>query len=218
MRIENSNSWNQQCLEHELEHILSQREKRKLDPDGLVIAAVLCPIFIKDGEPHILLTKRTDMVEHHKGEVSFPGGKLDNTDPDLLHCALRETSEEVGIDPQDVHVIGELDDFYTVATNFLVVPFVGTIPYPYKFQLSAREIDEVLGVPMEVFFDPARRRTEIWDVWGQKTKVIFYDWHEYIIWGATARILKHFIDLLGDSWIHKQVMCEKSGSLESTDA
>jgi 8-oxo-dGTP pyrophosphatase MutT (NUDIX family) len=207
MRYENTNSWSQQCLEHELQHVLTRREKRKLDPHGLVVAAVLCPIFLKHGEPHILLTKRTDLVEHHKGEVSFPGGKLDDTDPDLLHCALRETSEEVGIDPQDVNVIGELDDFYTVATNYLVVPFVGTIPYPYEFKPNDREIDEVLGVPMEIFFDPSRRRTEIWDVWGQKTKIVFYDWRDYTIWGATARILKHFIDLLGDSWIHKQVMC-----------
>lgn len=184
------------CFEQELTDILKKRPKKTLPRDGKVVAAVLIPLFGKNGAVHVLLTKRSDAVEHHRGEISFPGGKLDDTDPDLLHCALRETSEEVGIDPSDVRILGELDDFYTVATHFLVVPFVGMIPYPYAFSTSSREIDEVIGVPLDVFFDRERRTEDTWILEGAPFQVIFYKWREYTIWGATARILSHFTDLL----------------------
>lgn len=188
--------WRLPCFESELGRILTSREKTILPRADKVVAAVLVPLFRKDGDVHVLLTKRSDAVEHHKGEVSFPGGKLDDDDVDLLHCALRETHEEVGILPTDVRIVGEMDDFYTVATSYLVVPFVGMIPYPYDFKPSTREIDEVIGVPLEVFFDPARRSTEIWTFEGKPLEIISYKWHGYNIWGATARILNRFTQLV----------------------
>ncbi|MGO9566236.1 MAG: NUDIX hydrolase [Desulfomonilaceae bacterium] len=179
--------------------MLGSREKRELSPEGMVTAAVLVPLFTKNGQRHVLLTKRSDFVEHHRGEISFPGGKLDLADPDVLACALREMAEEVGVDPQDVRVMGELDDFYTVATGFLVVPFVGVIPYPYDFRPSAREIAGLLTVPLEVFFDPARRTEDTWIVKGEPIEVISYRWQGHNIWGATARILKHLTELV-EEW------------------
>ena len=199
------------CFEKELTDILKQRPKKVLPRDGKVVAAVLVPLFGKNGNIHVLLTKRSDAVEHHRGEISFPGGKLDATDPDLLHCALRETSEEVGIDPSDVRIVGELDDFYTVATHFLVVPFVGMIPYPYALSTSSREIDEVIGVPLDVFFDRERRTEDTWMVDGAPFQVIFYKWREYTIWGATARILSHFTDLLRGR-VTVPARCDSSGA------
>jgi len=196
MKKENNPLWTLPCFEEELARILDERRKQVLSRNRVVVAAVLLPLYRKDDGLHVLLTKRSDLVEHHKGEISFPGGKFDDTDPDLLHCALRETSEEVGVDPADVRIIGELDDFYTVATNFLVVPFVGMIPYPYQLNTSSREIDEVLGVPLQVFFDPERRTEEVWTIHGQSVEIISYRWRGYNIWGATARILKHFTELL----------------------
>lgn len=178
--------------------MLKQRGKKTLPSEGVVTAAVLVPLFYKNGRVHVLLTKRSDHVEHHKGEISFPGGKLDSTDADFLSCALRETTEEIGVEPRDVRILGELDDFYTVATGFLVVPFVGIIPYPYDFHTSPREIDRLLGVPFEVFFDPARRSEDVWNINGNQVEVISYKWCQYNIWGATARILKHFADILSD--------------------
>jgi len=147
------------------------------------------------------LTKRSDQVEHHKGEISFPGGKLDPSDPDLVSCALRETSEEVGLDPGEVRIIGELDDFYTVATHYHVVPFVGMIPFPYRFRTSAREIESLLSVPLEVFFDPSLRHEDVWILKGRPVEVISYIWQGHNIWGATARILKHFAELMADKWV-----------------
>ena len=116
----------------------------------------------------------------------------------MLSCALREADEEVGIAAEDVRVIGELDDFYTVATNFLVVPFVGTIPYPYEFSPSSREIADLIGVPLDVFFDPERRTEEVWTIKDQSIEVISYRWKGHNIWGATARILNHFVEILED--------------------
>lgn len=195
---DHEDSWNLDCLEDELTRILPSRSKVILSGEGLVTAAVLVPLFAKEGETHVLLTKRSDLVEHHKGEISFPGGKLDPTDRDLCACALRETEEEVGIEPNDVRIVGELDDFYTVATNFLVVPFVGVIPYPYTFRLSCREISSLLAVPLKIFFDPERRTEEIWTIRGQSVEVVSYRWKGHNIWGATARILKHFTEVLAD--------------------
>lgn len=200
MTIEEAALRNLPCFEEKLSIILDSRTTNVLPPDGLVTAAVLVPLFSKDGQVHVLLTKRSEHVEHHKGEISFPGGKLDDTDPDLLSCALREAAEEVGIEPVDVRVVGELDQFYTVATGFVVAPFVGVIPYPYDFRPSAREIAEVIGVPMHVFFDPSRRSEETWIYNGKPIEVISYRWKGYNIWGATARILKHFVELVqGDA-------------------
>ncbi|MBM4326149.1 MAG: CoA pyrophosphatase [Deltaproteobacteria bacterium] len=188
--------WTSSCFEQSLTRILNSRKKTVLPRLNFTVAAVLFPIYYKDGAPTVLLTRRSDLVEHHKGEISFPGGKMDDTDPDLLSCALRETAEEVGIRPEDVRILGELDDFYTVATSYLVAPFVGTLPYPYEFKPSAREIDEVLGVPLEVFFDPSRRSEETWRFQGRDIEVVVYKWQGHNIWGATARILKHFTELI----------------------
>lgn len=186
------------AFEQELARVISGRPKLKLPGEGLISAAVLVPLFEKEGSPHILLTKRSDQVEHHRGEISFPGGKLDPTDRNEEHCALRETSEEVGIKTADIRVIGELDDFYTVATKFRVSPFVGVIPYPYEFKTSEREIAGLLAVPLEVFFDPQRRSEDTWIIKGEPIEVISYRWNGHNIWGATARILKHMVELVDD--------------------
>ncbi|HMK34733.1 MAG TPA: CoA pyrophosphatase [Desulfomonilaceae bacterium] len=191
--------WSLPCFEEQLAQMLCARNKITLSPEGMIVAAVLVPLFINNGRPYVLLTERSDLVEHHRGEISFPGGKFDPTDPDLKSCALRETAEEIGMDPAHVRIVGELDDFYTVATRFLVAPFVGMIPYPYEFRPSAREIAGLLSVPLEVFFDPVRRTEEIWTINDQPIEVISYRWKGYNIWGATARIMKHFTELI-DAW------------------
>jgi 8-oxo-dGTP pyrophosphatase MutT (NUDIX family) len=183
-------------FQYRVERALMGRAKRTLPRDDCVVAAVLVPLFIMDGEAHVLLTKRSQEVEHHRGEISFPGGKLDETDANLLSCALRETHEEVGIHPSAVSVVGELDEFHTVATGFLVAPFVGIIPYPYELRPSRREIDEVLHVPLEVFFDPSRKTTETWTFKGVALEITAYKWNDHTIWGATARIMNHFVDVL----------------------
>jgi 8-oxo-dGTP pyrophosphatase MutT (NUDIX family) len=182
------------ALKQQIRSTLSQHSKSVASDEKFTPSAVLIPIFYKDGEPHLLLTLRTETVASHKGQISFPGGTRENGDRDLLTTALRETFEEVGIRPDDVEVLGELDDLLAV-TNFVVTPFVGVFPYPYEFKVSHDEIAELIEIPLSFFVDPRNRRAEEWLYHGRKSTVYFYDYGKYTVWGVTARILKGFIDL-----------------------
>jgi len=169
---------------------------QRLSGQGLVPAAVLIPLYERDGQLHILFTRRTQEVEHHKGQISFPGGASDALDPDPLTTALRETREEIGLDPRDVEVLGQLDDFITI-TGFLVTPFVGLIrTSPYPFVLNRREVAAILEVPLAHLLDRANLRWERRQREGVEVLMPVYQWGEEVIWGATARILHRFLSLL----------------------
>ena len=183
-------------MEKEIKKTLASRTKKYLPDHRLRRAAVLIPLFKKTGEYHILFTKRTEKVAHHKGQISFPGGQQDKKDPDLLTTALRETEEEMGIAPRDVQILGELDDFCTASTDFCISPFVGLIPYPYPFRVNPHEIAEVIEAPLRVLRQENQMRQEIFLRDGEPFPVYFYEYQDYTIWGATARILKEFLDLL----------------------
>ena len=114
-------------------------------------AAVLIPLFQANGEYRILFTKRTSRVETHKGQISFPGGGVDEGDASEEETALREAEEEIGLRRQDVTVLGRTDDALTMVSNYIVHPFVGHIPYPYDFKINPREVDRILEVPFDVF-------------------------------------------------------------------
>ena len=152
-------------------------------------------LFHKDGEYHVLLNKRTNSVAHHKGEISFPGGAKEIEDGNLLETALRETHEEMGILPKDVEVLGQLDDVAT-RSGFTISTFVGTIPYPYDYTVSNSEVAEVLEVPLFAFMKQEAIREEVRVVDGQLEKTLAFAYQLHLIYGATARILKQFMDLL----------------------
>ncbi len=186
------------CGEYFLDRIrdiLKQRERTVIEHPSFPHAAVLVPLFEKEGSCHLLFTKRTDQVKYHKGEISFPGGAFDEQDGDLKKTALREAYEEIGLTESDVQVLGTLDDIVTV-TEFIVTPFVGIFPYPYAFKLSPIECAELIEVPLASLLDS--------DCFGEKeiiqddTKrmVETYQYGHHNIWGATARILKQFLDLI----------------------
>jgi len=182
-------------MEEKIKEILACRDKACIDEPGLIRAAVLIPLFKKDGEYHVLLTRRTDKVGTHKGQISFPGGKRDEGE-DLLSTALREAKEEMGIAEKDVRILGELDDMCTFSSDFCIAPFVGLIPYPYSFQINRYEIEEIIEVPLSLFLDEAKFREELLSRNGELVPVYFYQHNEHTIWGATARILKQLMDLL----------------------
>ena len=179
----------------ELEDILSRRERRPIENPGYVRAAVIVPLFNKDGNCHLLFTRRTQEVKHHKGQISFPGGAFDDEDGDLRQTALRETFEEIGLNEKDVRIIGILDDIVT-STNFVVTPFVGYFSYPHPFRLSRREIDELIEVPLSVLLDPASfSEREIID--GDLKRLVYnYQCGPHSIWGATALIVRQFLPLV----------------------
>lgn len=159
-------------------------------------AAVLLLLYEKEGEPYILLTRRTNYVEHHKGETSFPGGAFDAADGDLLTTALRETEEEIGVRPQDVEVLGRLDDIVTI-TDFLVSPFVGLLPSPdYPFVINAHEVAELVEVPLRHLMDERNLEWTTREVGDRRVPILIYHYGDHRIWGATARILKGFLDHL----------------------
>ena len=129
-------------------NLLAENPKKTISDPSLIPAGVMLLLYPKDGEYCILLNKRTNHVEHHKGEISFPGGSKDEEDATLLDTALRETHEEMGIRPQDIDVLGELDDTPT-NSRFLINAYVGTIPYPYDFKPSAIEVKrEICGITL----------------------------------------------------------------------
>jgi 8-oxo-dGTP pyrophosphatase MutT (NUDIX family) len=181
-------------FKHHVQAVLANRERRAIKDPSLICAAVLIPLLFKRGEWHVLVTQRTQMVEHHKGQISFPGGACDPDDADLQATALRETLEEVGIPPGAIEVLGALDDFPTV-TSFVVTPFVGVVPYPFDFRLNRHEVEAVIEVPLAFLHDPANLRVEQLDHQGQLLDVLFWDYGPYTIWGATARMLKNLLDL-----------------------
>ena len=158
----------------------------------LVPASVMVLMYPKDGEYCILLNKRTHTVEHHKGEVSFPGGRKDEGDKTLLDTALRETHEEMGVRPQDVEVLGRLNDTPT-STGFLIAPFIGTIPYPYDFSPSDEEVAEVLEVPVRELMDESSRRDEVRIVDGALVNAPAYAHRGHLIHGATGRLLEQIV-------------------------
>lgn len=178
----------------ELSRSLSARHKASVPPDELKPAAVLILLYDKSGEPHVLLNKRSQLVEHHKGEISFPGGGRDPEDADFLATALRETHEEMGVNPGDVTVIGELDDVVT-RTDFRVRVYVGTIPYPYPFKPLPREVAEVLEVPMRTLLDRSSWREEARLVDGALQKSYSYAYKEHLVYGATAAMVSQLIDV-----------------------
>ena len=177
-----------------LEKALAKRVVKRVAGAELVPSAVMILLYPKDGEYCILLNKRSEEVEHHKGEISFPGGARDPEDPDSLATALRETEEEMGINRSDVTVVGEMDEIVT-RSGFLVNVFAGTIEYPYTFKPSAIEIAQVLEFPISALTDPANRRSETRWHDGELVTSYSYVHEEHIVFGATARILQSCIDI-----------------------
>jgi len=181
-----------------IRRILSQREKQTIvvTDAPLAPAAVLVPIYERNGEYWILFTKRTQKVEHHKGQISFPGGARDDGDRDLVDTALRETFEEIGVQPEHVELLGELDRIGTLTSNFLITPFVGIIPYPYEFTIATNELEELVEVPISALLDNNNYREESHVYEGRTYVASFFEYKGKVIWGATARILKQFLDLV----------------------
>jgi 8-oxo-dGTP pyrophosphatase MutT (NUDIX family) len=180
----------------QLRERLEQRPGKALNLPGISLreAAVLVPIFVRQGVPHLLFTKRPATLRQHAGQISFPGGSRDPEDLTPLHTALRESQEELGIPPDRVEVLGTLDESQTI-TSFRISPFVGVIPPDIAYAPSAEEIDEVIEVPLPHLNDPSRHRIEIWQVAGSDREVYFYDYGSHVIWGATARIVKNFLQV-----------------------
>ena len=178
-----------------LRQALSCRQKQHVTDTGRVAAAVLVPIYYKQGQYYILFTKRTEKVKEHKGEISFPGGAYQEGDRTLVDTALRECAEEIGLMADEVEVLGELDDMATTVTNYIVTPFVAFISGLHHLKVDGEEVEEIIEVPILALLDKGclRQETEIID--GVEDTLLFYHYQGRVIWGATARILNQFLDI-----------------------
>jgi 8-oxo-dGTP pyrophosphatase MutT (NUDIX family) len=156
-------------------------------------AAVLIPVMKWENEYCFLLTRRTEEVQTHKGQISFPGGMREGAE-DLVKTALRETYEEVGIEEDRVEVLGRFHDYVSIH-GFRVTPFAGFLHEPFEIRAQVTEVAEVLKVPLSTFTDPARLRIEKSTI-RNESHVYFYSYGSHEIWGLTARIIKEFLDAL----------------------
>ncbi len=182
-------------LEIKIKETLGQRSKKTIADSRLRRAAVLIPIFQKRNAYYILVTKRTEQVPHHKGQISFPGGSQESNE-DLLATALREAYEEIGLQEKDVRILGELDDMCTLSSDFLISPFVGLIPYPYPFRINYQEIAQVIEIPLTALTNPQNWTQEKSDKNDLSDLSYYFRYQDFLIWGATARILRQLIDLI----------------------
>ncbi|GIX46786.1 MAG: coenzyme A pyrophosphatase [Candidatus Tectimicrobiota bacterium] len=180
-----------------LREALQRHRPRRLQVPGRRLAAVLVPLYRQGDGYGVVFVKRSQTVLHHRGQIAFPGGGHEAGDASLLHTALRESAEEIGLQPADVQVLGALDDLLTNSSNYLVRPFVGLIPYPYPFTLDRRETATLLEVPLAWLqrHNPPREEERLYE--GRLVRSYFFDYHGHLIWGATAKIVKQLLEVLG---------------------
>ncbi|MGE5643852.1 MAG: NUDIX hydrolase [Byssovorax cruenta] len=161
----------------------------------LKCAAVLIPLVWQDDEWHLLFTRRTDKVESHKGQVSFPGGACDEGETTPEQTALREAEEEIGLNPNDAKVLGRLANMITI-TYFRVTPVVGVIKWPAVFRVGEHEVARIFTIPVAWLANPANR----WEFARPDTTRSVIAYHPYdgeLLWGATARMTVDFLRVLG---------------------
>ncbi|MHB8695100.1 MAG: NUDIX hydrolase [Solirubrobacteraceae bacterium] len=172
--------------------LLDPAEAVKLEVRGRSDAAVLVPLYMQDGELHAVFTKRKDDLRRHPGEISFPGGRHDDHDPDLVTTAVREAEEEIGLPRESVELLGALQPTPTIATGYAVYPFVGLIEAGLAWTLSPREVALVLELPLrELKAGYGRRRLTRR---GLPIRTDTYVSGDHLIWGATARMLSDLFD------------------------
>jgi len=180
------------------EVLLTPDEALSLEVHGRSDAAVLVPLYVEADELHAVFTRRREDLRRHAGEISFPGGRYDEGEANLLATALREAHEEIGLRPEVVEVVGALRPTPTIATGYAIYPFVGVIEPGLRWTLSAREVAEVLELSLREVRSGYRRQRLI-----RRGIPILTDTYvvgEHLIWGATARILSDLFDRIGQ-WL-----------------
>ncbi|MBI9047791.1 MAG: CoA pyrophosphatase [Anaerolineaceae bacterium] len=161
--------------------------------NGYKRAAVLVPLIWHEHDWHILYTKRTETIPHHKGQISFPGGMTEADDKSFAETALRETEEELGVSRNSILVVGSMDEFLAVS-GVTIMPFVGIMEWPQKLNLSVAEVSRVILIPVDWLSDPTHHREG--EYHGYKDVVFYNEYEGDLLWGITARLTKTFINQL----------------------
>lgn len=165
--------------------------------DSCKRAGVLVLLYLKGKHVFMVLTRRTELVEHHQAQISFPGGRQEEGES-IEQTALRETKEELGIQPSVIQVLGRLTPLYIPPTNYCIYPVVARMKEQPQFIPSPYEVAEVLEIPLNYLIDPLTVRREMWNLHGKDVDVPFYFFEDNKIWGATAMVLAEFVEILND--------------------
>jgi 8-oxo-dGTP pyrophosphatase MutT (NUDIX family) len=175
----------------------SHRAIRRLESAGGQprLSAVLLLLYCRADEWHVLLTRRRDDLNSHAGQISFPGGRQENTES-LAETAFRETQEEVGLTPEGIQLLGELATVYIPPSDFEVHPFVAYQTGPARFHPDPGEVAELLETPLSLLLDPETRQVEVWELRELQVEVPYYRIGAHKVWGATAMMLGEFLDRL----------------------
>jgi 8-oxo-dGTP pyrophosphatase MutT (NUDIX family) len=184
-------------FERRLRAVLEPLEPKRYTIEGTRDAAVLIPI-VSGQEPTVLLTVRTEHLPSHKGQISFPGGSVDDEDASPIEAALREAEEEIGLSRDEVRVIGELDSVPTFVTGYVVAPVVGWLDHLPALEANPHEVKEILEVPISHLVDENRVEPG-YDHEGRELPTEAWLWEGHVIWGATARILRNFLNHLAEA-------------------
>jgi 8-oxo-dGTP pyrophosphatase MutT (NUDIX family) len=158
-------------------------------------AAVLIPLVQEEGAWHILYTRRTQRVESHKGQVSFPGGACDQDETSPEATALREVEEEIGVGREAIRILGRLASMVTI-TGYRITPVVGVLDWPVVFRLSEHEVERIFTVPLAWLSDP-RNRWELPFPGSPRGIVVYHPYDGELVWGATARMTLDFVNTIG---------------------
>ena len=181
----------------ELRTKFSNKKSLVVDGSSAIKSSVLIPILKRNGNYQILFTKRTEDVEHHKGQISFPGGVKNLEDETVYDTATRESFEEIGLEKNNIEFLGILNEVVT-PSNFHITPIVGFIKENQKFNYNKKEVSEIFEIEIDKFFDEKYLRTEERIIFDKPRIIYFYDvWHEPI-WGATAYFVKQLVDLINE--------------------
>lgn len=180
-----------------LKDVLAANPGRRVPLNGARDAAVLIPI-VGVPEPTMIFTVRTDTLPSHKGQISFPGGSIDPDDGSPTAAALREAEEEIGLDPDDVEVLGALDSFHTFVSGYVVTAVVGWLERQPELRPNPAEVAEVLEVPVGDLVDEIRAEPGFTHN-GRTFPTEAWVWNDHVIWGVTARILRAFLGRLAEA-------------------
>ncbi len=179
---------------------LHNRKRVELSGSRRIPSAVMMVFYERDGRLWLLLTRRTDRVAHHKNQISFPGGCRDPEDRTLLRTALRECDEEIGLNSASIEILGTLDDAETATSNFVITPYVAFLKELPQLVLCEEEVAGLVELPIAAMFDPQNPQEVPLTANGEHGLVMAYCYEGYIVWGATAGLIKQFVDLMRPSF------------------
>ncbi len=185
------------AIDH-IRSVLSRYTRGSVSPEkypAMSLASVLILLVELNGELHLVLTERSNDVETHKGQISFPGGACSAGDTDAIATALRESNEEIGLPYGTIDILGIIDDFVT-PTQFIITPVVGYAPSLPGLIPNATEVAEIFFVPLSFFADEKNGYTELRSINGKEYTVWFFPFGKHLIWGATAAMIRRFLEII----------------------